>query len=168
MQLALFAAGFDSEHIQKQAERVLNDIGYLAEGKNWYCKYYKEYKNILILSYWVLRVFIILNLSPLSNWRFCKCFLRWNWSRHRRRTLNMANCKRLSKSKTIAENSFRTKLWNCRSGQSRYCPTGKFIDGHIHFCPHRPQLGNRITNVANFFHLNFPFDLSILTFVINQ
>ena len=34
MQLALFAAGFDSDHIQKQAERVLNDIGYLAEGKN--------------------------------------------------------------------------------------------------------------------------------------
>jgi len=31
MQLALFAAGFDSDHIQKQAERVLNDIGYLAE-----------------------------------------------------------------------------------------------------------------------------------------
>ena len=33
MQLALFSAGFDSPHIQKQAETVLNDIGYLAEGK---------------------------------------------------------------------------------------------------------------------------------------
>ena len=33
MQLALFAAGFDSPHIHKQAETVLNDIGYLAEGK---------------------------------------------------------------------------------------------------------------------------------------
>ena len=33
MQLALFAAGFDSPQIHKQAETVLNDIGYLAEGK---------------------------------------------------------------------------------------------------------------------------------------
>ena len=32
MQLALFAAGFDSPQIHKQAETVLNDIGYLAEG----------------------------------------------------------------------------------------------------------------------------------------
>jgi len=31
MQLALFAAGFDSPQIHKQAETVLNDIGYLAE-----------------------------------------------------------------------------------------------------------------------------------------
>ena len=40
MQLALFAAGFDSPQIHKQAETVLNDIGYLAEGRlNRWFKY---------------------------------------------------------------------------------------------------------------------------------
>ena len=33
LQLALYAAGFDSPQIQKQADTVLNDIGFLAEGK---------------------------------------------------------------------------------------------------------------------------------------
>ena len=36
LQLALYAAGFDSPHVHKQAETVLNDIGFLAEG-NYIC-----------------------------------------------------------------------------------------------------------------------------------
>ena len=32
LQLALHAAGFHSSEVHKQAETVLNDIGYLAEG----------------------------------------------------------------------------------------------------------------------------------------
>ena len=67
MQLALFAAGFDSDHIQKQAERVLNDIGYLAEGKNWYCKYYKEYKNIIRIFIIILSIARIHYIEPFSS-----------------------------------------------------------------------------------------------------
>ena len=33
MQLALYAAGLDSPQVHRQAEKVLNDIGFLAEGK---------------------------------------------------------------------------------------------------------------------------------------
>ena len=72
MQLALFAAGFDSPQIHKQAETVLNDIGYLAEG-NLILEieshvYNKQYLAIPGLRY----------IDPIffSNWRFCQCFLR--------------------------------------------------------------------------------------------